>query len=193
MKAPVFLILLSFWACTLQGQGYLQTWIDAKIVVPMKYSTAQDLAAVMPDARRKAYQKGIAALEKDTTACTLVLTALSEEEKLAVAGQVATRLGRDMYRIDTSSLLGKYIGETEKNLDILFRTAESKRWILFFDEADALFGKRAKAGTPETRLQGMLLNSLKRFQGLSMISFQEEELREVVKSGLPCTRIPAAY
>ena len=50
--------------------------------------------------------------------------------------------GRDVYRIDLSMVISKYIGETEKNLSSLFDRARSKDWILFFDEADALFGKR---------------------------------------------------
>lgn len=50
--------------------------------------------------------------------------------------------GRDVFRIDLSRVVSKYIGETEKNLSRLFDKAEHKDWILFFDEADALFGKR---------------------------------------------------
>jgi len=50
--------------------------------------------------------------------------------------------GKDVFRIDLSRVVSKYIGETEKNLATLFRKAEHKGWILFFDEADALFGKR---------------------------------------------------
>ena len=58
----------------------------------------------------------------------------------------ATLLGKqfekDVYRIDLSQIVSKYIGETEKNLEKIFQKAENKNWILFFDEADALFGKR---------------------------------------------------
>jgi AAA+ superfamily predicted ATPase len=50
--------------------------------------------------------------------------------------------GKDVFRIDLSRVVSKYIGETEKNLSRLFDKAENKNWILFFDEADALFGKR---------------------------------------------------
>lgn len=50
--------------------------------------------------------------------------------------------GKDVYRIDLSRVVSKYIGETEKNLSHLFDKAVDKNWILFFDEADALFGKR---------------------------------------------------
>ncbi len=58
----------------------------------------------------------------------------------------ATLLGKafnlDVYRIDLSMVISKYIGDTEKNLEKVFKRAENKNWILFFDEADALFGKR---------------------------------------------------
>lgn len=50
--------------------------------------------------------------------------------------------GRDVYRVDLSAVVSKYIGETEKNLANLFAVAQDRNWILFFDEADALFGKR---------------------------------------------------
>jgi len=50
--------------------------------------------------------------------------------------------GKDVFRIDLSRVVSKYIGETEKNLSRLFDKAENKNWLLFFDEADALFGKR---------------------------------------------------
>jgi SpoVK/Ycf46/Vps4 family AAA+-type ATPase len=50
--------------------------------------------------------------------------------------------GKAVFRIDLSRMVSKYIGETEKNLSKLFDKAENKNWILFFDEADALFGKR---------------------------------------------------
>lgn len=50
--------------------------------------------------------------------------------------------GREVFRVDLSMIISKYIGETEKNLAALFDKAEHKNWILFFDEADAIFGKR---------------------------------------------------
>lgn len=55
--------------------------------------------------------------------------------------------GRPVYRIDLSMVVSKYIGETEKNLGRVFDMAEHRHWILFFDEADALFGKRSTAAS----------------------------------------------
>ena len=62
-----------------------------------------------------------------------------------MAGQVLAReLGLDLFRIDLAAVVSKYIGETEKNLDRIFSAAEGSNAILFFDEADALFGKRSE-------------------------------------------------
>lgn len=58
---------------------------------------------------------------------------------------------RDVYRIDLSLVVSKYIGETEKNLSRIFAQAENKNWILFFDEADALFGKRTEISDAHDR------------------------------------------
>jgi AAA+ superfamily predicted ATPase len=55
---------------------------------------------------------------------------------------VGKKTNRDVFRIDLSMVVSKFIGETEKNLSQLFDRAKNKNWILFFDEADALFGKR---------------------------------------------------
>ena len=67
----------------------------------------------------------------------------------------ATLLGKDagvdVYRIDLSMLVSKYIGETEKNLANVFDQAQNKNWILFFDEADALFGKRTEGSSSNDR------------------------------------------
>jgi SpoVK/Ycf46/Vps4 family AAA+-type ATPase len=62
--------------------------------------------------------------------------------KTLTATLLGKQTNREVFRIDLSRVVSKYIGETEKNLSRLFDKAENKDWILFFDEADALFGKR---------------------------------------------------
>ena len=62
--------------------------------------------------------------------------------KTVTAGIIGKLLDKPVYRIDLSLIVDKYVGETEKNLSRLFNTAESKGWILFFDEADSLFSQR---------------------------------------------------
>ena len=64
--------------------------------------------------------------------------------KSLTATLMGNECGKNVYRIDLSQIVSKYIGETEKNLSSLFQLSENKNWILFFDEADALCGKRTE-------------------------------------------------
>ena len=64
--------------------------------------------------------------------------------KTLAAEIIAKELGMDIFKIDLSSVVSKYIGETEKHLSTIFADARSSNVILFFDEADALFGKRSE-------------------------------------------------
>lgn len=71
--------------------------------------------------------------------------------KTLTATLIGKTFGNDVYRIDLSMVVSKYIGETEKNLANVFDQAMNKNWILFFDEADALFGKRTQASNSNDR------------------------------------------
>lgn len=71
--------------------------------------------------------------------------------KTLTATLIGASAGVDVYRIDLSMVVSKYIGETEKNLANVFDQAENKNWILFFDEADALFGKRTQGSSSNDR------------------------------------------
>jgi hypothetical protein len=71
--------------------------------------------------------------------------------KTLTAALLGKSTGREVYRVDLSMIVSKYIGETEKNLGKVFDAASYKDWILFFDEADALFGKRTAAVTSNDR------------------------------------------
>jgi len=90
----------------------------------------------------------------------------------------ATLLGkhfsRDVYRIDLAQVVSKYIGETEKNLEKIFQKAENKNWILFFDEADALFGKRTSVSSAHDRYANQetsyLLQRIEDFSGLVILA-----------------------
>jgi AAA+ superfamily predicted ATPase len=71
-----------------------------------------------------------------------LVTGSTAEQRLRTARQLAQAADRPLLRIDLSQVVSKYIGETEKNLDRAFDMAQRSGAILFFDEADALFGKR---------------------------------------------------
>ncbi|GGA83756.1 hypothetical protein GCM10011369_27210 [Neiella marina] len=81
---------------------------------------------------------------------------------------------REVYKIDLSLLISKYIGETEKNLARIFDTAANKNWILFFDEADALFGKRTQVEDSRDRYANQevsyLLQRIEEFDGVVILA-----------------------
>lgn len=82
--------------------------------------------------------------------------------------------GRDVYRVDLSLVISKYIGETEKNLAKVFDAAQNKDWILFFDEADALFGKRGETKDAHDRYANQevsfLLQRVEVFDGIVILA-----------------------
>jgi histone H3/H4 len=82
--------------------------------------------------------------------------------------------GCDVYKVDLSMIVSKYIGETEKNLARVFDLAEHKGWILFFDEADALFGKRTRVDDAHDRFANQeisfLLQRIEEFDGVVILA-----------------------
>jgi SpoVK/Ycf46/Vps4 family AAA+-type ATPase len=87
---------------------------------------------------------------------------------------IANELELDLYKIDLSSVVSKYIGETEKNLNKIFHEAESSSAILFFDEADAFFGKRSEVKDSHDRYAnieiGYLRQKMERYEGISILA-----------------------
>jgi ATPase family associated with various cellular activities (AAA) len=134
--------------------------------------------------------------------------------KTMAAGIIAKELALDLYKIDLSSVVSKYIGETEKQLNQIFREAASSNAILFFDEADALFGKRSEVKDAHDRYANVevayLLQKMEEYEGIVILAtnfrrnmddaftrrmhhivefpFPDAELRERIWKGL----IPAA-
>jgi hypothetical protein len=87
---------------------------------------------------------------------------------------IGKHCGCDVYKVDLSMIVSKYIGETEKNLARIFDMAEHKSWILFFDEADALFGKRTKVEDAHDRYANQevsyLLQRIEEFSGVTILA-----------------------
>lgn len=94
--------------------------------------------------------------------------------KTMAAEVMANALGLNLYRIDLSSVVSKYIGETEKNLRRLFDAAEDGGALLFFDEADALFGKRSEVKDSHDRYANIeinyLLQRIEAYRGLAILA-----------------------
>jgi hypothetical protein len=94
--------------------------------------------------------------------------------KTMAAEVIAGEIGFDLYAVDLASVVDKYIGETEKNLDRIFNEAERVNGVLFFDEADALFGKRSEVRDAHDRYANVevayLLQRMEAFDGIVILA-----------------------
>ena len=115
-------------------------------------------------ARKLSYGRGLSAL----------FVGPSGTGKTMAAEVVANELQLDLYKIDLSAVVSKYIGETEKNLAKIFKEAASSNAILFFDEADALFGKRTKVSDAHDRYANIetsyLLQKMETYEGVAILA-----------------------
>jgi ATPase family associated with various cellular activities (AAA) len=170
-------------ACRVQAQHHLgalarklvprYSWTD--IVLPPAQMTTLRLIATMIRQRTVVYGewgfdrklamgKGVMAL----------FAGPSGTGKTMAAEILAHELGLDLFRIDLSSVVNKYIGETEKNLERLFSEAQDSDAILFFDEADALFGKRSGVSDAHDRYANIetayLLQRTEEYNGLVILA-----------------------
>jgi hypothetical protein len=109
-----------------------------------------------------------------STGLVALFTGPSGTGKTMAAEVVAGELGLDLYKLDLSLVVSKYIGETEKNLESVFRAAEAANVLLFFDEADSLLGKRSDVTDARDRYANMevsyLLQRLERYDGLVVLA-----------------------
>ncbi|MFM8489056.1 MAG: ATP-binding protein, partial [Bacteroidota bacterium] len=94
--------------------------------------------------------------------------------KSLTAALIGKEVKREVFRIDLSQVVSKYIGETEKNLAGVFDRASNSQWILFFDEADALFGKRSDTKDAKDRYANQevayLLQRIEEYAGVVILA-----------------------
>jgi AAA+ superfamily predicted ATPase len=94
--------------------------------------------------------------------------------KTMAAEIIANELGLDLYKVDLATVISKYIGETEKNLDKIFKEAQDSNSILFFDEADAIFGKRSEVRDSHDRYANIeisyLLQKMEEYEGMVILA-----------------------
>lgn len=109
-----------------------------------------------------------------------IFSGTNAEAKSRAAKWLAKEKGIDLYRIDLSAVVSKYIGETEKNLALIFDAIAGKNWILFFDEADALFGKRTQVKDAHDKYANMetsyLLQQLQSHLGFIILAANHHKL-----------------
>ena len=148
-------------------------WDD--LVLPEKEKQVLQSIAAHVRQRTKVYgQWGFASKGGRGLGISALFAGASGTGKTMSAEAIARQLQLDLYRIDLSSVVSKYIGETEKNLRKVFDAAEAGSAILLFDEADALFGKRSDVKDSHDRYANMevsyLLQRMELYQGLAILT-----------------------
>lgn len=178
------LSLESLWdACCRQTRARLETlaqriepaatWDD--LILPSAQTETLRTIATHVRQRAKVYdQWGFAGKGSRGLGISALFAGASGTGKTMAAEVLAQELRLDLYRIDLSSVVSKYIGETEKNLRQLFDAAESGGAILLFDEADALFGKRSEVKDSHDRYANIevsyLLQRIESYRGLAILT-----------------------
>ncbi len=149
------------------------TWDDL-VLGEVQMQTLQSIAAHIRQ-RIQVYETwGFAGKGKRGLGISALFAGVSGTGKTMSAEVLAHELQLDIYRIDLSAVVSKYIGETEKNLRRIFDAAEGGGAILLFDEADALFGKRSDVKDARDRYANMevsyLLQRMEEYQGLAILT-----------------------
>lgn len=149
------------------------TWDD--LVLPPTHLELLRHIVVQVRQRRRVYDEwGFARNNTRGLGVAVLFSGESGTGKTLAAEVLACELGLDLYRIDLSSVVSKYIGETEKNLRRVFDAAEDSGAILLFDEADALFGKRSEVKDSHDRYANIeisyLLQRMEAYRGLAILT-----------------------
>lgn len=148
-------------------------WNDL-VLPPPVLAQIKDVAAAIRHRHTVYRDWGFKRRVTGSTGLAALFAGPSGTGKTMAAGVIARDLGLDLYRVDLSGVVSKYIGETEKNLDRIFRAAHSSNAILFFDEADALFGKRSEVKDAHDRYANIevayLLQKLEAHEGAVLLA-----------------------
>ncbi len=149
------------------------SWFD--LVLPESQVQVLKDVAMQVKQRAKVYERwGFGGKSKRGLGISALFAGVSGTGKTMAAEVVARELRLDLYRIDLSAVVSKYIGETEKNLGRVFDAAELGGVVLLFDEADALFGKRSEVKDSHDRHANVevsyLLQRMESYRGLSILT-----------------------
>jgi AAA+ superfamily predicted ATPase len=154
---------------------YLENWIEPEPRFPTRFRISLgDVAAyICADCGAKIKREPIRKPARRKS--VRVLFAGKNRIGALVAAQTLARtLGKNLYRVDLGVVVSKYIGETEKNLRRVFDAAKGSRAVLFFDEADALFGKRTEVHDSHDRYANIeinyLLKRIEEYAGIAILA-----------------------
>jgi hypothetical protein len=148
-------------------------WADLVLPAAQKQQLAE-VAAAVQSRRRVLSDWGFAAGTSRGRGLSALFSGAPGTGKTMAAEIIAGQLGLDLYAVDLATVVSKYIGETEKNLSRIFDAAESTSGLLFFDEADALFGKRSEVKDAHDRYANIeisyLLQRIETHDGLVVLA-----------------------
>ena len=150
---------------------YPVNWIEPELRFPTRFRAAFSEVVAFIHANCGAVTKLKPAHCKSVR---VLFTGKNRMSALVAARTLARDLGKDLYRVDLSGVVSKYIGETEKNLRRVFDAARKGGAVLFFDEADALFGKRTEGKDGHDRYANVeidyLLERIEDYAGLAILA-----------------------
>ncbi|MEM6253166.1 MAG: ATP-binding protein [Cyanobacteria bacterium P01_D01_bin.156] len=149
------------------------TW-DTLVLPEKEYNSLQEISAHVAQRARVYEAWGFGDSSGRGLGISALFSGASGTGKTTAAEVIAEELNLDLYRVDLSAVVSKYIGETEKNLRRIFDAAEGGGVILLFDEADALFGKRSDVSDSKDRYANMevsyLLQRMESYRGLAILT-----------------------
>ncbi len=156
------------------AQKVIPRFTDEELMLPYKqHMQFEELVKAMRSLTEVHYGWGTARVWNES-GISVLFAGSSGTGKTMAAEVLAIKLDLPMYRIDLSQVVNKYIGETEKNLKRLFDAADISDMILFFDEADSLFGRRTEVKDAHDRYANLeisyLLERMERFRGLAILA-----------------------
>jgi len=141
---------------------YPGNWIEPEVRLPARFRVP--LSELALSIRPRWGAKGV----------RILFPGKDRSRRLVAAQTLAHTLGKDLYRVDLNAVVSEYIGETEKNLGRVFNAAKDSHAVLFFDEADALFGKRTDVKDSHDRYANIEINYLLRrsekYAGLTILA-----------------------
>ena len=148
-------------------------WCDI-VLPPDVLDTLRELIGRVRHGRRVYEEWGFDAVMTTGRGLTALFDGRPGTGKTMVAGVIARELGLDLYRVDVSRLVSKWIGETEKNLAEIFDAVDDGQAIILFDEADSLFGKRTEVKSSNDRYANLevnyLLQRIDTFEGIAILT-----------------------
>jgi len=149
------------------------TWGD--IVLPVEQvDVLREIVATVRGRPKVLEEWGVGKKLASSAAVALLFAGPPGTGKTMAAEVIANELQLDLYKIDLASVVSKYIGETEKNLEKIFDEAQSSNAILFFDEADAIFGKRSEVKDARDRYANIevsyLLQRMESYDGVTILA-----------------------